>query len=319
MKKKYALIIFCILLITNSNAFSWEIYDRVIAIVNDIPIIESEVLSKLSRLQKIKKINKGKIIYEKSRLLDKFIDDTLVCQTAKEEYIIVSEKKIDHQIDKIMKSMNLTSIEEFKKRIEASEKMSFKDYKEELRISIITEQVMSIAIGVSPPSEKDGIEWYEKNKKKLGYQVKLKHILVKPNNNSIAEEKRVNKQINKLRRLIVSGKSFEEIAQAHSEDSSTSKRGGDLGWVNIAELDPYFASQVDKIRKIGKISGVIKSNYGYHIVKYLGRRSVPYGSVANKILNLLYNQRMMEQFRKWVLRRRRESEIKIYMEDYVRG
>ena len=319
MKKKSVLFTFIILFIIHGNIYSWEVYDRVIAIVNEIPIIESEVTAKFSRLRKIKKILKSKYAFEKSRLLDKFIEDTLVCQTAEEEYIIVSNKKVDNQINKIMNSMNLTSIAEFKKRIEAREQMTFDEYRKELRISLLTEQVMSIAIGISPPSKEDAIKWYKKNIKQLGYQVKLEHILIRPKNNSIAEEKRVNKLIKELRRKIASGEPFKEIAKRYSEDPISSNRGGDLGWVTLAELDPYFASQVAKMKKIGQLSGIIKSSDGYHIVKYLGQRVVPFNAVANKILNLLYHQRMMKQFKKRISQRKRESEIKIYMEDYLRG
>ncbi|MDY6967215.1 MAG: peptidylprolyl isomerase [Spirochaetota bacterium] len=318
MERNLILTILFIFILYN-NAFSWELYDRVIAVVNEAPIIESEVDLKFSRLKKLKKVIKNKHTYEKSRILDKFIENSLVKQTAEKESIIVSDKKIDNHMHKIMKSMNIPSIKEFRKIIENKEKISFKEYREELRASLITEQVMSIAIGVSPPTSEDAREWYKKNMKKLGFQVNIKHILIKPKNRSFAEEKRVNKLISQLRKKIISGQPFDKIAKKYSEDTKSAKNGGNLGWVNISELDPYFAGQIAKMRKVGQLSQIIKSNYGYHIVKYFGKRDVPFNLVSNKILNLLYQQKMMEQFNKWIAARKRESEIRIYMENYEKG
>ena len=317
--RKISICLLLILLAHPSSVFSWELFDRVVAIVNKTPIIESEVLNKFNRFLKIKRIPRKKRVREKSRILDRFIEDAIVVQKAEEESIIVSNKKIDIHIEKIMKRAKISSLKDFKKRIAAKEKITFDKYKEELKISLIREQVLTIAIGVSPPTIKDARIWFSNNRKKLGYQVRVKHILIRPRNRSIAEEKRVNNLINKIRRSILSGKSFESQARKYSQDPDSAGKGGDLGWVLLAELDPYFASRVFRMRKSGQISRAIKSSYGYHLVKYLGRRNTPFEAVKNRIFHLLFQKKLSVQFKKWVLQRKRESEIKIYMEDYIKG
>jgi putative peptidyl-prolyl cis-trans isomerase len=312
----YATIIF---LIQYNHTYSWEHYDRVIAVVNDTPIIESEVLIKFDRLKKLKKISKKKFPYELSRIIDNFIENAIVIQKANEESIIVSDAKIDNQIEKMMKSSNIDNLKDFKKSIEVREKLSFEEYKKDLKVSLIKQQVISIAIGVSPPTKQEALEWYRKYKSKLGYQVNMKHILLRPKNRTFAEEKRVNKRVNSLRNRIVSGESFESLARRYSEDPTTAKKGGDLGWVMLAELDPFIAGYVFKMNKKGQISRVIKSRYGYHIVKFLGKRLTPFDSVRDKILNLLFQVKVSKQFKKWVSQKKRQSDIIIYMEDYVRG
>jgi putative peptidyl-prolyl cis-trans isomerase len=312
----YTTIIF---LIQYNHIFSWEHYDRVIAVVNDIPIIESEVLMKFERLKKLKKISKRKQTYELSRIIDTFIENAIVIQKADEESIIVSDQRVDNHIEQIMKSGNFDNLQDFKKSIAEKEKLSFEEYKQELKISLTKQQVISIAIGVSPPTQKEAREWYNKYKRKLGYQVNIKHILIRLKNNTFAEEKRVNKRIKELRSRIISGESFESIAQKYSEDPTSAKKGGDLGWVLLGEMDPFLAGYVFRMNTIGQISSVIKSRYGYHIVKYLGRRITPYDSVRDKILNLLYQVKVSNQFKKWVSQKKRLSDIIIYMEGYVSG
>ncbi len=317
--KRVILYTTIILLIQYNYIFSWEHYDRVIAVVNDIPIIESEVLMKFERLKKLKKISKRKETYELSRIIDIFIENAIVTQKADEESIIVSDQRVENHIKNIMKSGNYDNLQDFKKSVEANEKLSFEEYKKELKISLTKQQVISIAIGVSPPTQKEAREWYNKYKRKLGYQVRMKHILIRLRNNSFAEEKRVNKRIKELRSRIISGESFESIARRYSEDPTSAKKGGDLGWILLAEIDPFIAGYVFRMNKKGQISKVIKSKYGYHIVKYLGRRITPYDSVRNKILNLLYQVKVKNQFKKWVSQKKRFSDIVIYMEGYVSG
>lgn len=317
--KRIIIYITIIFLVQYNYIYSWEHYDRVIAVVNDTPIIESEVFRQFDRLKKMKKISKKKYSYELSRIIDKFIENAIVVQKADEESIIVSDAKVDNQIEKMMKSSNFDNIQDFKKSIEVREKLSFEEYKKELKISIIKQQVISIAIGVSPPTKKEALEWYSKYKSKLGYQVNMKHILLRPKNKTFTEEKRVNKTIKDLRNRIVSGESFESLARRYSEDPTTAKKGGDLGWVLLAELDPVIAGHVFRMNRRGQISRVIKSRYGYHIVKFLGKRVTPFDSVRNKILNLLFQVKVGRQFKKWVSQKKRQSDIIIYMEDYVRG
>lgn len=302
-----------------SSIHAWELYDRVIAVVNDTPIIESEAIMKFNHLKKVKRIPRRKQDYEMSRLIDKLIEDALVLQKAEQESIIVSDAKVNNQIETIMKRLNISDLEDFKKRIERKQKLSFKAYKEELKISLYREQVISIAIGVSPPTEKEARAWYNKNKRKVGYQVKIKHILIRPKDRSFAEEKRVNKTIKDLRRRVIAGESFESLARKYSQDSSSAAKGGDLGWVLLAELDPYFAAQVFRLRRRGQISPVIKSRSGYHVVKFLGKRVTPFEEISGRIMHLLYQMKTAAQFKKWVSKKKQNSDIKIYMENYVRG
>jgi foldase protein PrsA len=76
---------------------------------------------------------------------------------------------------------------------------------------------------------------------------------------------------------------------------------------------------VYQLNRPGQLSGVIKSSYGYHLVKYLGRRPVTYDAVEDKIMNLLFQQKIAEQFKRWVVEKRREADIKIFMDDYKKA
>ncbi len=315
-------IILIIILLIFRPAYSWEVYDKLIATVNETPIIESEVEQRLEKLKSQKKVPNKTLLNEKSRLLDKFIEEAIVEQTAKRESIIVSSEKVDNQIKKIMEQREIKSVDLFKKEIERTEKISFEEFREEMRKSIMTEQIMSIAIGVTPPSLKEAEDWYKSNKGKMGYELNIQHIMFTLKNESFAENKRVNQIASDLLIKIRNGFPFEDAARDHSEDAATKNTGGSLGWTalsNLAKKDYIMADNLYREFIIGKKkTAVIKSGAGYHVIKYNGIRPTSFEAVRDDIFNLLYQKKMMEQFKKWVLQKKSESDIKIYMPDYIK-
>jgi len=341
------------LMITGSPAFPWESYDSVIAIVNDISIIESEIDNKLNQVIKFQNIPRTRYASEKSRILDKFIEDALVMQAASEEAIVVGDRRVLNHIEDMMKQYLSSKIQDPKavdklaprmlnrleKRLtdepvmgdkeldaqvdsfigflEGRVHLGFKEYFEEVRSQIMREQVMSIAIGVSPPSKEEALDWYRKNRNKLGDEVWVKQILIRPAGSSFTAERDTNEKLNSLREKVMSGESFEKLARIHSQDPESAARGGDLGWKMLAEMDPYFAGYVNNIRTAGQVSQVFKSSQGYHIVKLMARRPITYDKVERLIMYKLYNESMFQQFKKWVLKRKKESDIQIFMKNYV--
>jgi hypothetical protein len=56
---------------------------------------------------------------------------------------------------------------------------------------------------------------------------------------------------------------------------------------------------------------VFKSSYGYHIIRFGGKRIAPFDEVEDRIYGLLSGRNRRDQFKKWVFDRRRRSEIRI--------
>ena len=308
---KQLLIIF-ITLATTMPAFAWETFDRVIAVVNDTAIIQSELTR---RYQIVAKKQAPKKPEELNAILDNLIEKALIEQESREQSIIISDEKVMSHINTIVKAQKISSLDAFKKLVEEKEGLTFDEYKEEIRQSLLTEMLVSLAIGVYPPSREEAYQWYNENKNKLGNEVHIKQIVIKPKNSSFAEEKRVNELINQIRDRILKGESFEKLASQYSEDPSA-KNGGDIGWTALAELDPYMANTVFRMKKPGEISPVIKTQTGYTIVKLMNTRPTSFETVQDRILGMLYQRNVAEQFKKWIVTRRAQSDIKIYLENY---
>ena len=351
MKRTTTLILISLLLIPFSRAGAWEKYDRVIAVVNSEPIIESEINLRYAFVKGGKKAAQKKQNYDRSRILDKYIEDALIKQTAEEISAIVTDKQVFLIIERMLtgyfvprvkdkkklKKMISTFSDQLKelvnseitikkvdkrlrvfiKNLESKSKLPFLDYFEDMKTNIRRKHLIDIAIGVSPPTDQEGKKWFAKNKKLAGYQIRTKHILIRPTGKSFKAERAAAKKIEALRRQILKGASFEKIAMKYSQDPGSRAKGGDIGWMLPHELDPLYAGNVMRMTRRGQISRVFKSSYGYHIVKYLGKKPADYEKVRSLIIGRLYQEKMMKEYKKWVLRKKRESEIKIYMANYI--
>ena len=133
-------------------------------------------------------------------------------------------------------------------------------------------------------------DFYNKNKDKFktGEQVKASHILVK----SEPEAQEILKQLK-------AGGNFEELAKKHSIDAAAAK-GGDLGWFGKGAMLPDFEKAVFGLKE-GAISGVVKTKFGYHIIKLTGKRPAglrPFDEVKDQLKAAILPEKQQEVFKK---------------------
>ena len=97
-------------------------------------------------------------------------------------------------------------------------------------------------------------------------QTRARHILLA---NSGPES------LNKAKELVAkirAGAPFEEMAKAHSTDTGSASRGGDLGFFGAGKMVRPFEEAVDALKTPGQISEPVESQFGYHIIKLEERR-----------------------------------------------
>jgi len=166
---------------------------------------------------------------------------------------------------------------------EVEEKMA------ELKKRIIVDTYLKKKLETSAKiSDEELKSFYEKNldKFKAADQVRASHILVKTEQ----EAKDILAQLK-------GGAKFEELAKTRSIDSSASK-GGDLGWFGKGNMVPVFEKTVFGLKE-GETSGIVKSEFGYHIIKLTGKRSAgtrPLEEVKEQIRAALAPQKQQQAF-----------------------
>lgn len=313
---------FCILMlmIIQLPLFSqgWSSFDRVIATVNSQPVIESQLETMyqitLNRMDSKKKLTKKQEQDLRNSVLDSLISEAILYQVADDESIIISDERVQLQINDMMKYNGFTDFDKFKKSVEKNEKMPYDLYVSEVKKQLTMEQLMVYAVDFVPPTEEDAKKWYNENKANL-IQVRFQRILIAPKNDSFGEEKRANELAVELYNQINSGQSFDSLARRHSEDKDSARRGGIIGWTSFSEVDPDIAGYVYQMKE-RKLYPVFKTKRGYNVVRYYGTRSMPYEEIRDKIFQMMAQKARHEQFTLWVNEKRSTFDIHVFLEGY---
>ncbi len=105
-------------------------------------------------------------------------------------------------------------------------------------------------------TDEDLRKMYEENKPLFTKEtVRVSHIMVKTE----AEAEAIHKELE-------AGKDFAELAKAKSQDTGSAEKGGDLGELSRGQTVTEFEDAAFAL-KDGELSGVVKTQYGYHIIK----------------------------------------------------
>ncbi|KAF0191241.1 MAG: peptidyl-prolyl cis-trans isomerase D [Gammaproteobacteria bacterium] len=97
-------------------------------------------------------------------------------------------------------------------------------------------------------------------------QRRASHVLIEFGDDVEAARQKAEK----LRQRAIAGESFEKLAEEYSEDKGSSGNGGDLGFFGAGIMDKAFEKATFALEKTGDISDVVKSAFGFHIIKLTG-------------------------------------------------
>ncbi len=180
--------------------------------------------------------------------------------------IPVSEAEVDQQVEQIVTQIG--GREAFIKALD-TQKTTEAKFREQMRqgkrVDKLVEQATS---GTEEPTEADIEKYFADHKAEFskGEQVLAQHILVTPDGDSQTSKSEAYEKISAIRERIASGvKSFESEAAEHSTCPS-GKEGGSLGWFGRGMMVKEFDSEAFAM-EIGEISGIIETQFGYHIIK----------------------------------------------------
>jgi len=97
------------------------------------------------------------------------------------------------------------------------------------------------------------------------------HILFKTVGKTDAEAEEIHKKAEDVQKRAKSGANFGDLAKQYSEDTSKEK-GGDLDWIVRGQTVPEFEQAAFSL-PIGSVSDLVKTQYGFHIVKVIDRQA----------------------------------------------
>ncbi|MEJ7537247.1 peptidylprolyl isomerase [Staphylococcus hominis] len=166
----------------------------------------------------------------------------------------VDTKRIDDDIKKEEKQYG--GKDQFESMLK-QQGMTLDDYKEQKRLSAYQKQLLNDKIKVSDKEIKDDTK-------------KASHILIKVKSDSDKEglsDKKAKAKAEKIQKEVEKNPNkFDELAKKESMDSASAKKGGSLGYVIKGQMVDKFDKALFKLKE-GQISDIVKTEYGYHIIK----------------------------------------------------
>ena len=128
-------------------------------------------------------------------------------------------------------------------------------------------QTLQIPDDVLKKQYQDNIQQYE-----VPEQVHVQHILFKTVGQTDALVEETKKKAEDALKQAKSGANFGELAKKYSEDPGSKDKGGDLGWIRHGQTVPEFDKEAFSLAP-GQISGLVRTQYGFHIIKVLEKQN----------------------------------------------
>ena len=234
----------------------------------------------------------------KNRVLKGMIDVEAVCEEAKKDGLTPSEEEIDKAFDELNK--NLYANENYKKILEDL-KISDTCIKSQVEKTLTIQKYTENFDKNLKISDEEMKKYYEEHKADYYKdEVKASHILISTVDDngkelSEAKKKKAKKKAEEVLKKAKSGEEFSELAKEYSDDPGSAAKGGDLGYFTKGQMVQPFEEAAFSL-KSGEISGLVESEYGYHIIKVYDKidKQLTFDEVKYEIKKTLTEDKYME-------------------------
>jgi peptidyl-prolyl cis-trans isomerase SurA len=252
-----------------------NIIDEVIWVVGDESILRSEVEEQRLRAQYEGTPIQGDpycVIPEQIAIQKLFLHQAVL------DSIVVSETSVINQVE--------TRLNYFISQIGSKEKMeeyfgkNTIDLREDLRDMIrnqqIIQQMQQKLVGDIKSTPADVRRFFNQlppdSIPMVPAQVELQIVSFEPPV-PIDETNRIKERLRDFSERINSGAGdFSVLARLYSEDTESAKRGGELGFMGRGQLVPEFATVAFNLQDTKKVSRIVQTEFGYHIIQLIEKR-----------------------------------------------
>lgn len=295
--------------------------DKIVAVVNEEPVTQSEVDDILAALYfTLQKDYAGDELMERLeearvKAVSQIIEDLLIYQEAEKKGVKITDEEIDELANRF--KQQFASPAEMEEALAArglTLKRLRQSYRKQIAIQKLHAYEVRSKIVISPS---DVEAYYESHKDKFtekGHWL-LSCITLRKRPEDVekglaSEEKK--KLIEDLLKRIRAGEDFRELARRHSEDSYANA-GGEMHAVMYGSLLPEVEAVISRLH-VGEISDVIETESSYHIFRLDGvvkSKVMPLNEVRDAITDELYRGEMDKRYRHWMEELKKNSYISI--------
>ncbi len=274
MRRVSEILILVALIAGAASAQTKPVLDQIAAVVGNEIILKSEVDYQVQLAAYQNKLNPDDPALRK-RILEAMVDDKLILTQAILDSVTVSDDDVNRQLD--ARIQNLIKQVGSQEKVEQIYGMSISkirnEFKEDMRKQLIIDKEKENKFGdmkVSPLEVRNFYNEYKDSLQEVPEEVTLSHIFIVPKPSGKARQEAYAKA-EALLDSLKHGADFAELAKKYSQDPGSASDGGDLGWAKRGQFVPEFEHAVYAL-KPGEISGIVETQFGFHIIQLLQRR-----------------------------------------------
>ena len=253
--------------------------DGIAAVVNNEVVLESDVEEQLGAFLNQTRLRPDSLLADTLRrqVLEQIIDDKLVVAEARRQGITVGESDVKRQLDQAIaqKKEEMGGEAAFVEQLKAENITEAKlrdKYRAEIERLAIRNRLLDRLFPRKPLPAAAAEAFFKSHPEKFPKfpaELRLAVIQLPPTPDS-AEDARGRAAVLAVRKRIVGGEKFAKVAAEISQDPSSSKSGGDLGFFAQGTMDPALEQAAFSI-KTGLLSEPVRTPYGWHILETLER------------------------------------------------
>ncbi len=256
-----------------------EVVDRIMAIVGDQVILESDVFeyARNAAAQQNPELLRDPTKFQALELdvLREMINQKVLLVKAKEDTITVESRAVDRELENRLQSIvqSFGSEERVEKEYGQPISRLRRSYRPLVEEALIIEKMRQEYFSQITITRNE-VEQYFKDHPEvfppMQDGVLLDHILRELKGNTGAEQ-RARNLADSLYTAIKAGASFDSLAGEFSDDPGSAKKFGSVGWTEPGSLINEYENAAEALQ-IGEISRPIKSLYGYHLIRLEDRK-----------------------------------------------
>ena len=302
------IIIFLNSCFDNNPSENFIVDDEILLEINDEKVTSKQFKKmlvgqqKIFRVQNIQELKPEELSWFKNRVLDEIVKKILLTQEIEKNNITIAQK----EFNKLLNQKREGYVEDALEKTLVLENISREDWENSIKNMVLTNKLIQEHVNSKVSvSEKEMREYFEKSDKFYKKeQVRALHIMVE----SEEEIRKIQKEIRRKQ------KSFSSLAKKYSLGPE-GLQGGDLGYFEAGQMPEEF-DDVFKL-KINKISDIIRTPYGFHLFKVVGKvqeRKMKFEESRSSIKKILLRDLQDKAFQKWFLKLKQNARIDIKYE-----
>lgn len=287
-----------------------------VAVVNGSVISRSEFNAEIGQVQQRfssmgQPLSSTRLSEIKKKILENFIDRELLYQASQKNGIKVDEAEVNEQLIALKK--RFPSEAEFNKAL-SERNISEATITSQLERNIaIKEFIDKQFVQKITITDKESKTYYESNPDlfKQPEQVRASHILIKVDPKADdAKKAEARNKIEEIQKKLQKGEDFSALAKEFSQGPSNVK-GGDLGYFKRGQMVPPFEQAAFGL-KPGTISDIVETNFGYHLIKVIDKKSestIPYSDVKERLEQHLKQKKVQKEITSYVEKLKAKAKV----------